>query len=256
MTIVRSKIEQSIPKKRGDSSNHKKALSKFYKKVMESLLRHVDFQDTVVKCILIAGPGFVKDDFFACMMAEAQKKELKDVLRNKSMFILCHASSGYKHSLEQVLKDPAIQDKLADTKAYKETKALNRFLQMLNADSDRAFYSYKHVHSALEKNAIETLLLSDSLFRAQNVRTRKTYVKLVEDCREAGCEVLIFSALHVSGKQLEQMSGVAAILRFPLHEIHEQEIEFTTPDVAVEDVTVAPLDDNQANEDARDMGFS
>ena len=32
-------------------------------------------------------------------------------------------------------------------------------------------------------------------------------------------EVLIFSSMHESGKQLDQLTGVAAILSFPLPEI-------------------------------------
>ena len=34
--------------------------------------------------------------------------------------------------------------------------------------------------------------------------------------KEAGAKVLIFSDQHVSGQQLKQLSGVAALLRFPL----------------------------------------
>jgi hypothetical protein len=41
-------------------------------------------------------------------------------------------------------------------------------------------------------------------------------VSLVESVRENGGTVHKFSSLHVSGEQLSQMSGVAAILRFPL----------------------------------------
>lgn len=34
----------------------------------------------------------------------------------------------------------------------------------------------------------------------------------------------VFSAMHVSGEQLNQLSGIAAILRFPLPELEDQEI--------------------------------
>jgi protein pelota len=46
----------------------------------------------------------------------------------------------------------------------------------------------------------------------------------VEGVREAGGEALIFSAMHVSGEQLNQLSGVAAILRFPLPELEDAEL--------------------------------
>jgi len=56
-----------------------------------------------------------------------------------------HSSSGYKHSLTEILTDEFVSSKLADTKAAKETKALERFQELLLEDGDRAFYGTKQV---------------------------------------------------------------------------------------------------------------
>ena len=40
-----------------------------------------------------------------------------------------------------------------------------------------------------------------------------------------GGTVLIFSSMHISGEQLNQITGVAAILRFPLPEVENDEDE-------------------------------
>ncbi len=45
----------------------------------------------------------------------------------------------------------------------------------------------------------------------------------VDSVKENGGNVHIFSAMHVSGERLSQMSGVAAILRFPLPELEDEE---------------------------------
>ena len=45
----------------------------------------------------------------------------------------------------------------------------------------------------------------------------------MEEVKKSGAEVLIFSSIHESGKQLDQLSGVAAILNFPLPEIESEE---------------------------------
>jgi protein pelota len=37
-------------------------------------------------------------------------------------------------------------------------------------------------------------------------------------------QAFIFSSMHVSGEQLKQLSGIAALLRFPLPELEDQEI--------------------------------
>ncbi len=38
-------------------------------------------------------------------------------------------------------------------------------------------------------------------------------------------EALVFSSMHVSGEQLAQLSGIAAVLRFPLEELADTDLE-------------------------------
>lgn len=65
----------------------------------------------------------------------------------------------------EVLQDPAVQAKLSDTKAASEVKALEQFYQILQTEPAKAFYGKNHVIKAAEAQAIETLLISDNLFR-------------------------------------------------------------------------------------------
>merc|ERR1712141_770632 len=141
---------------------------------------------------------------------------------NKSKFILVHSSSGFKHSLQEVLSDPAISSRLSDTKATSEVRALESFYTMLQNEPDRAFYGIDHVERANEMLAVQTLLVSDDLFRSSNLVTRKRYVNLVESVRDNNGDAKIFSSLHVSGEQLSLLSGVAAILRFPLPDLLDE----------------------------------
>lgn len=102
-------------------------------------------------------------------------------------------------------------------------KALNAFLELMASNPDRAVYGYAHVKRANDEAAIETCMVSDSLFRSNDVAQRRRYVELVEAVRDAGATTLIFSSMHPSGEQLAQFTGVAAILRFPIPEIDREE---------------------------------
>jgi len=214
LTLVRARVEMTIPRKRAGNDQHDKALRRFYEAIYQALLRHVDFD--IIKCVLLASPGFVKDDFFTYMNNEAVRRDDKVLMENRAKFVLCHASSGHKHALEEVLNNPNIASRLADTKAAGEVKALQDFYKMLEQDQQRAYYGYNHVVKANEQMAIDTLMVTDELFRNSDVQTRRKYVALVEDCKEKGAKVHVFSGMHVSGAQLQQLSGIAAILRFPL----------------------------------------
>ena len=52
------------------------------------------------------------------------------------------------------------------------------------------------------------------------VATVAAFVKLVDDVREFGGDVKIFSSMHVSGEQLDQLTGLCAILRYSLCPFH------------------------------------
>jgi protein pelota len=213
--LIPNKIEVNIPRKRmGSSTRHDKALLKFFNNVMEGVLRHIKFQ--VTKAVVIAGPGFIKESFLQFMMAEAVKTNNRTLMDNKDKFILAPAATGHMQSVREILADPKMQEALGETKAAGEVKALDRFYAMLSDDEDRAFYGFQQVSFANEQNAIDTLLVTDELFRSADLKQRIQYVDLVESAKANGAEVRIFSTLHSSGQQLSNLSGVAAILRFPL----------------------------------------
>lgn len=178
------------------------------------MVRAIDF--SVVKCVLVASPGFVRDGFLSRLHSEAARTGNKVLVENQSKFMSVHSSSGYMHSLNEVLVNPAVLARVKDTQAAGEVMALERFHQVMADDGDRAPYGVLHCQRANEVGAIETLLLTDSLFRSVDIATRRRYVALVEDARANGADVKIFSTLHTSGQRLEMMSGVAAILRYPL----------------------------------------
>jgi len=173
----------------------------------------------VVKAVIIASPGFTKDQFMEYMMAEAHHKDIQQLLENKGKFLTVHASSGHRHALREVLADEVVVSKLADTKAAGEVRVLNEFYEMLKKEPDRAFYGLKHIVAAAERQAVETLLLADDLFRAADISARAKYVNLVESVKTHGGSTHIFSTMHQSGEQLTQLGGIAAILRFPLPEL-------------------------------------
>lgn len=63
-------------------------------------LRSPVFNVSVVKCILVASPGFVKDQFMAYLFREAVRQDSKILLENRPKFMLVHSSSGHKYSLK------------------------------------------------------------------------------------------------------------------------------------------------------------
>uniref|UniRef100_A0A0E0KW88 Protein pelota homolog n=1 Tax=Oryza punctata TaxID=4537 RepID=A0A0E0KW88_ORYPU len=223
ITVTRARIETSIPRKHGPAiAGYESALKKFFEHVLQAFLKHIDFE--VVQCAVIASPGFTKDQFRDYMHLEAARRDLRLIIENKQRIVLAHAPSGYKHSLKEVLDSPSVMTLIKDTKAAQEVQALKDFFNMLTNDSARACYGPKHVEIANDRLAIQTLLITDNLFRNSDIATRQNYVRLVESVKKFGGTVHIFSSMHVSGEQLAQLTGIAAILRFPLPDLEDIEM--------------------------------
>ncbi|VEU40999.1 unnamed protein product [Pseudo-nitzschia multistriata] len=225
LTVTKARIETNIPKKRTGSSNNAKAIARFFEAVYQAILRHVDF--ATVKAVLLGSPGYVKDDFMAYLKEECFKRDDRPFMEavNKGKFVLVRASSGHKHALEEVFSDPTVCKRIESTKAMEEVAVLQKFMRTMDVDPDRAYYGFHHVRSAADQLAIDKLLVTDQLFRASSPPVRKMYVGLVEDVEANGGTVYVFSSLHVSGQQLQQVSGVAAILRYPLPDLDELELQ-------------------------------
>ncbi|KAJ6485178.1 eRF1 domain 1-domain-containing protein [Mycena vitilis] len=220
MTLVTHRLSLPVPRKSGASSGatqHEKGLTRFYGALFDSFMRHVPYANVGLKAIVIASPGWVRDSVYDYIVAEASRrgdKVLQKALKDK--VIKVHISSPHVHSLVEVLKSPEIVSQLKETKFAREGIVLDKFFKMLGTDEMRAWYGPDHVVLAADRGAIGTLLISDDLFRASNPETRKKYVALVEAVQQKGGEVVIFSSMHESGQQLNQLTGIAAILTFPL----------------------------------------
>ena len=141
-----------------------------------------------------------------------------------------HAASGYLHSLNEVLHTPEVLARLKDTKYARESKLMDDFMTQLYKDDGKAAYGPREVEQAVEKGAVGRgggiLLISDSLFRSQDVGVRRRWVSLVDKVKETeGGEVRVLSSTHQSGTQLEGLGGIAAMLTFPLEYLDEEEDE-------------------------------
>jgi protein pelota len=234
-TILRQHIEVPVPRKRkGGADGHTKGMDRFFATTLSTLLRQIDVTSTSstqqgkTLPLLLASPGFVAQAFLQYMKAEATRTTNKPLLALVPSVIIAHASSAHVHALSDILSSPAITTKLSDTKYARETALMDKFLTLMRHDDGRAWYGPREVERAVDKGGVGrgggVLMINNALFRAQNVAERRRWVKLVDRVRQdEGGEVRVFSSLHESGKRLEGLGNVAAILTYPIEDLDEEE---------------------------------
>ena len=232
-TVKRQTVDVQIPKKRNAkagkaaTSGHEKGKEKFYQVLMETMLRHISLDDSLP--ILLASPGFVAQGFLKYVLDCATRDNNKALLKARDQFIVVHSSSGHLYALNEVLRSPEVAVRLKDTKFTNETKIMDNFMEHLRKDDGRAWYGPREVERAVEKGGVGrgggVLLINNALFRSDNIEVRKRWVALVDRVKEEGGDARVLSSEHESGKRLEGLGGIAAILTYPMEDLNEEEDE-------------------------------
>jgi len=142
--------------------------------------------------LIILGPGFYKEDFI-----EFAGTELKN-------YTVLQASHGDMRGIHEALK-VSIHKILSETRVAVEEKLITKLLEEIKKEGLYA-YGPKEVEKYLNMGAVEVLMVSDTKYRE--------YEHLLKLARETGAKIHIISTSHEKGKILENLGGVAALLRF------------------------------------------
>ena len=216
-TVTKGKITQTIPKKRNGSTKHDKGKEAFFEKILNQFVKQINFENT--KVLIIASPGFTKDDFKKYMeeKIESNGKEWHDLKNNLKKIIYTHSSSGFKHSLEEILAKPDIKRLIKDTKCIDDVAIMERFNEILGTDMDKIFFGLKSFNIAYEKKAIDTLIITDGYLRKIPPLTRKDLCAKMKTLKPT--EVCQFSSLHTTGEKIDEFGGICGILKYVVDEI-------------------------------------
>jgi peptide chain release factor subunit 1 len=152
-----------------------------------------------IKGILIGGPGPTKEDFF-------RGDYLNNQLKKKVIGLVDLGYTGDFGLNELVDKS---EELLAKEEIIKEKNVLNEFFSLLGKDPKKVAYKEDRLKRALERGAVEKLLLSEVL-------DDKEIEDLTEKAENIGAEVFIISVESREGKQLKILGGLAAILRYAI----------------------------------------
>ena len=151
--------------------------------------------------IIIAGPGFTKDNFAKWLPTELSKKCL-----------FADIGGAGTPGLHEVLKKGIVEKVIKDARAATESALVEELLSKI--PTDNSTYGIAQVEAALDYGAAEKLLLADSYFSDN----RDLAEKLLKKAESTRTETHIISTESEAGEQLEHLGGVAATLRFKIGE--------------------------------------
>lgn len=171
----------------------------FFRRVSEAMKGHL-FNLDKLKGILIGGPMPTKEEF-------VRDGELVTKLKEK-IIALKDIGDTDEHGLELLVEASNLD--IANQELIKEKKILERFFEIVGRHKEKAAYGYERTKLALERGAVELLLISKD-FPRDKTQELETLAKNIDS------EVIIISTEHQDGEQFANLTkGVGAILRFAL----------------------------------------
>ena len=171
----------------------------FYRRVADGM-KEIFFDMPKLKGMLIGGPIPTKEDFL-------EEGQLVTKIKEK---VIAVKDIGYvdEHGLKLLVE--ASQEDMANQEFMKEKKLLTKFFDTLGKYREKASYGEEETKIALERGAVEILLISKKL--------SKEKIKEFEQLAESiGSEVHFISQENQDGEQFQNLTkGIGAILRFPI----------------------------------------
>lgn len=157
--------------------------------------------DGAINTVVVAGPGFIKNEFADFLKERGFKGNL---------FIENTNNAGLA-GVNEIIKRNALAKITEHAEIVKEAMLMEKLLEEI-AKGGLATYGNEEVKKAAELGAISELLVVDKVL-AERREELESVMELVEKSR---ANIHIFNSEHEPGKKLAALGGIAALLRYKI----------------------------------------
>jgi protein pelota len=206
---VEVKVEERIklPGKL-EAEKRSAAVNAYFRKTLKSLRQ---IWTATRSPIAIIGVGFVKNDF-----AKFVESEATDVA--KSVVDVKSVNNGGVAGIYEALRSGVLLKVMKHMRIVEETETMEEVLKRLGKGESNITYGLEDVKKAAELGAVEKLVLADTMLRETSDEKRLLLEDLMKTVEQKGGKIMVVSTEHEAGAKLVALGGVAALLRFPLHQ--------------------------------------
>jgi protein pelota len=161
-----------------------------------------------VDAILLAGPGFTKRDAL-----DHIEEAHPDVA---ALITTVDTSAAGDRGVHEVLARGALEEVRAETRIAEEAALIDELTGRIRSE-DPVAYGPEEVAKAAEFGAVEELLILDERLREERAGRGEWPIdadEVIRTVERQGGDVTVFSGEFEPGRQLDSLSGIAALLRY------------------------------------------
>jgi len=203
----KGEVRSQLPGK-SEAEKRQLALKEYFGRI-EELLEAVS--SGIGGPILVVGPGFTKDHF-----AKEARSSLRS-LRSRSLVVKAVGSGGVA-GVHEAIRVGAVNKIRKDSRAVQETELVNEALKRLGSSSGDISYGLDQVEADTSAGAVDRLIVADHVIREAEDEERSRIEAIMRKVEERGGKVTLVSSEQEAGKMLQSLGGLAALLRYRLHQ--------------------------------------
>jgi protein pelota len=139
-----------------------------------------------------------------------------DYLKNKASFAKINYSN--KNGIKELINSGEAQKLIEKTQYYSQQAIVNKLMELISK-SNKSTYGYNFVKEAANKGAVEELIVSTNFIKkARENNNYKELDNIIKISNESGANLSIIDSQSDIGEQIDNLSGIAAILRYNIKE--------------------------------------
>jgi protein pelota len=196
-------VSSNMPGKYVESVDRVTIKSKYFSSIAEEIQRLLQKEPAEV---ILAGPGFTKNDL---------AKHLKE--KNRSLKIVEETvSSVGEPGVREVMSRGTLSKIIEDSTIMRDSRLIDELLSRLSKSPSLVSYGMAESERAVAKGAVESLLVSERLLKSISPEERRHIESLCKTAEKYGGKIYFVGGEHEKGKQLANLGGIAALLRFSI----------------------------------------
>jgi protein pelota len=161
--------------------------------------------------ITIIGVGFVKSNF-----AKFLRNEATDIA--KSVVDVKSVNNSGVAGIYEALRSGVLLKTMKHLRVAEETEAIEEVLKRLGKNESNIAYGFDDVKRTGGLGAIDTMVLADTMLRKASDQKRLVVEDLMRVVEKKGGKIMVISTEHEAGLKLIALGGIAALLRYSIHE--------------------------------------
>ncbi len=184
------------------------ATKEYFRKALSSL-RQV--WNATRSPITIIGVGFVKSNF-----AKFLQNEATDIA--KSVVDVKGVNNSGVAGIYEALRSGVLLKSMKHMRIVEETGVIEEVLKRLGKNESNVAYGFDDVKRVAKLGAVKTMVLADTTLRKASDEKRLLLEELMKTVEQKSGEIMVLSTEHEAGGKLVALGGVAALLRYSIHQ--------------------------------------